>query len=78
MKKVAQEEFGRTFETNVIINRHSGFSWKDFLKKYCAWRKDKGDLCDDGIDLLSRMLCLSPRSRITASEALDHPFLTES
>lgn len=30
-----------------------------------------------GIDLLSRMLQLQPEKRISAREALDHPFFTE-
>ena len=33
-------------------------------------------IASDGIDLLSKMLEKSPEKRITASEALRHPFLT--
>ena len=33
-----------------------------------------GRLCDDGADLLRKMLCYSPSARISARAALDHPY----
>jgi serine/threonine protein kinase len=32
-------------------------------------------LDEQGRDLMSRMLCKDPAARVTAAEALDHPFL---
>lgn len=34
-------------------------------------------LCDDGIDLLARMLTYEPSKRISAKQALQHPFLRD-
>lgn len=34
-------------------------------------------LSDDGVDLLRRMLCLNPADRITAAEALQHPYFSD-
>lgn len=34
-------------------------------------------LCSDAFDLLSRLLTINPNKRITAKEALNHPFFTK-
>ena len=35
------------------------------------------EIAGDGIDLLSRLLEKNPEKRITAAEALNHPFLSK-
>ena len=45
-------------------------------KRFC---KDAPvNLSDQGFDLLSRMLCYNPDDRITAVQALKHPFFKEA
>jgi len=36
-----------------------------------------GGLCDDGVDLLRKMLCYSPSARITPHAALAHPYFAD-
>ena len=47
------------------------------LKEYCfRLRKNQLDIPDSAFDLLDKLLEPSPKSRITASNALLHPFFT--
>ena len=47
---------------------------KDNEEAERSWRS----VPDSAFDLLSRLLDLNPHSRITADQALKHPFLTAS
>jgi len=54
-------------------------SLKDFQVHFPKWKSQKFDqivsnLCDLGRDLLSRMLVLNPYERISAKQALSHPY----
>jgi len=42
-----------------------------------SWEELCPTLSHAGLDLLSRMLCFNPDERISANEALDHPFFAE-
>ncbi|KAI8847530.1 kinase-like domain-containing protein [Chytridium lagenaria] len=70
--KEAAANLGRTFHTNIptIKNR---ISFIDIIKD-CG---GMDDIPETALDLLSRCLDLDPRTRITAEEALNHPFLKE-
>ncbi len=52
---------------------------KDFKATFPKWSKDTlHEICPkisiEGVDLLRRMLAYDPVERITAEEALDHPY----
>ena len=42
-----------------------------------SWKEICPRLSDEGIDLLSKLLRYDPEKRITASEALQHPFFKD-
>ncbi|WJX56399.1 cyclin-dependent kinase [Trifolium repens] len=66
-----------------MLKRQPLFVGKDGLKIlteiFCRRTLQLNSLClPDGLDLLSKMLCLCPNSRISADEALDHPYFRPS
>jgi len=57
-------------------------SLKDYKTTFPKWSKKSlsaaldGKLCEDGIDLLEKMLVYDPSKRISAKAALRHPYFT--
>jgi cell division cycle 2-like protein len=48
------------------------------VKQTATLRTSFPYLTENGLDLLSKLLAYDPKSRITATEALSHPFFKES
>jgi cell division control protein 7 len=64
----------RVFDTNIPTLPNERVPWTDLLSLFLS--SEEIDLIPkEGLDLLDRLLCLDPRERITATEALLHPFL---
>lgn len=68
---------GRTFSTNINIPL-SRIPWSklaEHLNKETiqSWNPKE---YKDALDLLDKCMDLNPKTRITATEALQHPFLT--
>ncbi|KAG5458622.1 MAG: kinase-like domain-containing protein [Olpidium bornovanus] len=65
----------RTFHTNIPTMRFE----RSKLEKYARWFhvKDGNVLPDSAFDLLNKLMALDPVERITAADALRHPFLAE-
>ncbi|KAK4498479.1 hypothetical protein PRZ48_011137 [Zasmidium cellare] len=71
---------GQVLETNIPTIPENGHSWEKILL-WCTSRnkRDDGGLTDEEHDAVSFMqacLQLDPRKRMTAEEALQHPWLT--
>ncbi|KAJ1727331.1 Cell division control protein 7, partial [Coemansia biformis] len=68
----AVAELGRTFFTNIPTVKDRGIRFESLAKAY----NPEGYPClpPDVFDLLRRLLALDPGSRITAADALNHPF----
>ncbi|TPX40138.1 hypothetical protein SeMB42_g06135 [Synchytrium endobioticum] len=73
LKEVAAT-FNRTFDTNI-----PDIGPRQDLKKLCLSLRYTiaTNISDEGYDLLERCFDLNPTTRITADEALSHPFLRE-
>ncbi|KAJ2152930.1 Cell division control protein 7 [Coemansia sp. RSA 637] len=69
----AVAELGRTFLTNVPTVKDRAIRFESLAKAYNA--EGFADLPPDVFDLLRKLLTLSPATRITAAEALQHPFI---
>ncbi|KAJ2564593.1 Cell division control protein 7 [Coemansia sp. RSA 1822] len=69
----AVAELGRTFLTNVPTVKDRAIRFESLAKAYNA--EGFADLPPDVFDLLRKLLTLSPAARITAAEALEHPFI---
>ncbi|KAJ2851210.1 Cell division control protein 7 [Coemansia erecta] len=65
---------GRTFLTNIPTVKDRGIRFESLTKAYNAERYP--ELPPEVFDLLRRLLALTPSQRITAEQALEHPFIT--
>lgn len=61
---------GRTFDSSIPFEPKS---WKSIVERYRMGRDEV--IPPEGLDLLDKLLKLMPEERITAREALQHPFL---
>ena len=62
-------------ESRISVSPPGIIPCKDCCTNYGGWTwSDSSKL---GADLLSQLVCLAPRSRLTAKEALAHPFLSQ-
>jgi cyclin-dependent kinase len=57
-------------------------AYRDFKSTFPKWSpqplsKFCPDLCPDGLDMLAKMLIYEPGKRISASEALKHPYFDD-
>ncbi|CAO3584707.1 unnamed protein product [Absidia cylindrospora] len=73
----------RTFETNIeTIPPARKSLWKLCqvlnTEKFKLWAEDDKQNVQNAIDLVGKMLALDYRKRITAEDALKHPFLSDS
>ncbi|KAJ2599394.1 Cell division control protein 7 [Coemansia sp. RSA 1721] len=64
---------GRTFLTNIPTVKDRGIRFESLTKAYNA--EGYSDLPPEVFDLLRRLLALTPSQRITAEQALEHPFI---
>ncbi|KAJ2779858.1 Cell division control protein 7 [Coemansia interrupta] len=64
---------GRTFVTNIPTVKDRGIRFESLAKAYNA--EGFPLLPPDVFDLLRRLLALTPATRITAAQALEHPFI---
>lgn len=71
---------GQVLQTNIPTLSENGHGWEKILL-WCTNRSKKGPdsgLSKDELDAVEFMRCcleLDPAKRITAAEALEHPFL---
>jgi cell division control protein 7 len=73
---------GQVLQTNIPTIGDSGHTWEKVLL-WCTSRnkKDGADLSGEELEAIEFMKCcleLDPAKRITAEEALEHPFLSEA
>ncbi|KAJ2740691.1 Cell division control protein 7 [Coemansia sp. BCRC 34301] len=66
---------GRSFLTNIPTVKDRGIKFESLAKAYNAEGFD--GLPPDVFDLLRRLLTLDPAARITAAQALEHPFVAQ-
>ncbi|KAJ2007822.1 Cell division control protein 7 [Coemansia thaxteri] len=66
---------GRSFLTNIPTVKDRGIRFESLAKAYNA--EGFASLPSDVFDLLRRLLTLDPESRITAEQALEHPFVAQ-
>ncbi|KAJ2399765.1 Cell division control protein 7 [Coemansia sp. RSA 2559] len=72
MERVSAE-LSRTFLTNIPTVKDRGIRFESLAKAYNT--EGYPYIPPEAFDLLRRMLTLNPEKRITASEALEHPFI---
>ncbi|KAJ1796859.1 Cell division control protein 7, partial [Coemansia sp. RSA 2399] len=72
MERVSAE-LSRTFLTNIPTVKDRGIRFESLAKAYNT--EGYPYIPAEAFDLLRRMLTLNPEKRITASEALEHPFI---
>ncbi|KAJ2093352.1 Cell division control protein 7 [Coemansia sp. RSA 1813] len=72
MERVSAE-LSRTFLTNIPTVKDRGIRFESLAKAYNT--DGYPYIPPEAFDLLRRMLTLNPEKRITASEALEHPFI---
>lgn len=48
------------------------------MHRYSTLRQTFKYTSEAGVDLMSKLLCYDPAKRISAEEAMKHPFFTES
>ena len=75
---------GSVFETTIPTIGEKGYPWE----KLIIWAQDRPSECDgvkelsggekEAVRFLERCMELDPRRRISAEEALHHPFLAET
>lgn len=70
MEEIALK-FGRVFKTNIPTVQ-SRIPFKTIVVRFGEGREDL--LSHEGYDLLERLMTLDPDERITANDALNHPF----
>ncbi|KAJ1949110.1 Cell division control protein 7 [Linderina macrospora] len=64
---------GRTFLTNIPTVKDRGIRFESLVKAYNP--EGYPVMPPDAYDLLRKLLALTPETRITAAEALEHPFI---
>ncbi|KAJ2723178.1 Cell division control protein 7 [Coemansia sp. Benny D115] len=69
----AAVSMGRTFLTNIPTVKDRGIRFESLAKAYNT--EGYADLPPEVFDLLRRLLALNPSTRITAEQALRHPFV---
>lgn len=64
---VQQEQFAKN-------PRFIGFKFPDVTKPETLDKKYSGKLSKEGLELMKGLLCMEPKDRLTAKQALMHPF----
>ena len=80
---IGDSEIGQIFKIFSVMGSPTEQTWPDMNKlpdykpTFPKWNKNRlkevsPNLCEKGLDLLSKMLAYNPADRITAKEALNH------
>lgn len=67
------KKLGRIFRCNIPSVPAEHVGWRSVIRTLCPEMQPP----EECYDLLERTMCLDPKERITAQDALEHPFIVK-